>query len=724
MDSIQALYQKVFKSEEYDELGIKACEMAQDAYELPKQSIVRSAEVAVVLADLKLDRDTLIATLISDMTLEPHYSISQISDTFGDSIAKMVDGIRRLNQFRDFMPANTSNEVQNERLRQMLLAMTSDIRTMIVKLAYRVVRLRNLKNEDEDVRRQIASETQLIFAPLANRLGIAQLKWELEDLSFRFLEPEIYKEVARQLDAKRLGREAYINSIMQELQEMLKNSSIEYHISGRPKHIYSIWRKMTRKNLPIDALYDLRAVRIYVDSVRECYEVLGMIHSRWAYIKDEFDDYIASPKENGYQSIHTVIIGAENKTVEIQIRTHEMHRHAEFGIAAHWRYKEGGKPIDPSLEQSINLVRQMLEYNDNPDLLNEISTELLSEHIYVMTPANEIITMNKGCTPLDFAYQIHTELGHRCRGAKINGKIMPLTYQLKTGDSVEILTVKEGTPNRNWLNPNLNYLGSSRSRTKVRHWFNQQNKDANIEAGEGLFHKEVRRLQADDISAEMLLERFKLETVDELYEGIGKGQINERQLTNAIQKLIKPEEEHMRPRSRDLLEHDVPLEPGNAYVVGVPQLKTSLAPCCQPDESDQIIGYVTRGRGVTVHKKDCPNILNLTYDEQKRLIEVAWHGAKPEPEAYDAVLQILAFDRKGLLRDIMAMLTHWDINLINSDTRTDKADGSVSMTLQIEVEPQTNVGELLDQIEQIQNVVSTSINLNKEKDSSISQTLH
>jgi len=712
MDSAQTLYQAIFKTDDPDPLALQACKMAIEAGKEKHQGLVRSADAAIILSDLNLDRDTLVATLISDMGLEQRYSIEKISDEFGEHIAQMVTGVRRLNHFKEFHPATTSNEVQTERLRQMLLAMTSDIRIMIVKLAFRVARLRNVKNEPEAVRQQIASETQLIFAPLANRLGIAQLKWELEDLSFRFLQPDTYKEVARQLDAKRLGREIYIQGIIQSLEEMLKDSGIEHHISGRPKHIYSIWKKMTRKNVPIDELFDLRAVRIYVDNVQQCYEVLGMIHSRWPYIKNEFDDYIANPKENGYQSIHTVIVGAENKTVEIQIRTHEMHRHAEFGVAAHWRYKEGGKSIDPALEQSINLVRQMLEYNDNPDLLNDISTELLSEHIYVMTPKNEIITVNKGATPLDFAYQIHSELGHRCRGAKVNGKIMPLTYQLNTGDTVEILSVKGGTPNRNWLNPNLHYLGSSRSRAKVRHWFNQQNKEANTESGEALFNKEARRLHAENISAHKVAERFKYEHLDEFYEALGKGQINERQLTNAIQKLIKPEsnEQATRPPSFPLEDQ---AEPGKAFVIGAPRLKTSIAPCCEPTENDQIAGYVTRGRGVTIHKKDCANILNLTFEEQKRLIEVAWYHATPQESTHEATIQILAFDRKGLLRDIMMELAQWDINVNNSDTRTDKSDGSVSMTLEVDVEPHTNMGELLDQLEQIQNVVSTSVNLNK-----------
>lgn len=726
METAESLYQDVFHNQEHDALALRACEMALEANNLPHQTLVRSADVAIILAKLNLDRDTLIATLISDVDLETYYPIEQVIEIFGNNIAQLVIGVRRLNHFKDFQNASYSNEVQTERLRQMMLAMTSDIRIMIVKLAFRVARLRNLKHETEEVRRQIASETQLIFAPLANRLGIAALKWELEDLSFRFLHPETYKDIAKQLDSKRGEREIYISNVIRTLKGMFDGSDIDYHISGRPKHIYSIWKKMSRKKLPIDELYDLRAVRIYVENIQQCYEVLGMIHSRWTYIKDEFDDYIASPKENGYQSIHTVIIGEQNLPVEIQIRTHEMHHHAEFGVAAHWRYKEGGQTVDASLEQSINLVRQMLEYNDNPDLLNEISTELLSEHIYVMTPKNEIITMSKGTTPLDFAYQIHTELGHRCRGAKVNGKIVPLTQQLKTGDRVEVLSVKGGTPNRNWLNPNLNYLGSSRSRTKVRHWFNLQDKEANIESGEALFGREIKRLHAEHISARQLTERFKLDDVEAFFEALGKGQINERQLNNALQKMINPEAQNKRPPSPAYIAPEDRIEIGAAYVVGSPKLKTTMAPCCQPKIGDDIIGYVTRGRGVTVHKQDCANILNMTFEEQQRLIEVAWHGHhQPIDVVYDADLTILSFDRKGLLRDVMACLADLDINMNRSDTQTDKENGTVTMLMNIDIEPDTNISALLDQLEQVANVESATINLNQDSvaNNALSNTL-
>lgn len=722
MNAVQSVYSKIFSTHPQDALALKACEIAVEASHEPHERFVKSIDVAVILADLKLDRDTLIATLLSDMALETDYGFQQIEAVFGKNIAELVEGIRRLNHFKDFRSNRISSEQQTERMRQMLLAMVSDIRIMIVKLAYRVARLRLLKHEPESVRQQIAYETQLIFAPLANRLGIAQLKWELEDLSFRFLQPDTYQEVARQLDANRKGREAYIEKVIHTLKEMMQQSGIDFHISGRPKHIYSIWKKMHRKKVPIDELYDLRAVRIYVDTVQQCYEVLGLIHSRWSYIREEFDDYIASPKENGYQSIHTVIMGAEEKPVEVQIRTYEMHHHAEFGVAAHWRYKEGGKKLDPSLENSINLVRQMLEYNDNPDLLNEISTELLSEHIYVITPEDDIVTLSQDATPLDFAYQIHTELGHRCRGAKINGKIMPLTTRLKTGDRVEILALKTGSPNRNWLNPNLKYLGNSRSRAKVRHWFNQQNRESNIEAGEALFTKEAKRLHAKELPIDLMIDRFKMDSEEAFYEALGKGKINERQLADAIQKWINPSSKssHSLKSSISITGEASRHTESAPFVVGSPQLKTHLAPCCNPIAQDDIIGYVTRGRGVTIHRQDCANILNLTDEEQRRLIEVAWTGelndveGESETDTIDASLNLLAFDRKGLLRDVMMVLTDWDINLIHSDTHTDKTDGTVSMTMDIELGAHSNIGAFLDQLEQVKNIVSTSINLNQQ----------
>ncbi|MDX1348187.1 MAG: bifunctional (p)ppGpp synthetase/guanosine-3',5'-bis(diphosphate) 3'-pyrophosphohydrolase [Thiomicrorhabdus chilensis] len=705
------LFKLLFHSEELTGVELEkcqlACKIALEAETLPEKSVVRSMDVAKILADLKVDADTLVATLLSDANVEEIYNQDFIVEHFGESTAELVEGIRFLNQFKDFDISHRS-DVQNERLRQMLLAMTTDIRIMIVKLAYRVARLRHLKFEEPAVRKQIAEETQLIFSPLANRLGIAQLKWELEDLSFRFLHPEQYKDIASQLDSKRHGREKYIQSVIDILQTLLKSQNIEAKISGRPKHIYSIWKKMQRKNLPIDELFDLRAVRIYVDSIKECYEVLGLIHSHWSYIKDEFDDYITSPKDNGYQSIHTVILGPEGKTVEIQIRTNDMHHYAEYGVAAHWRYKEGGKGVDKNLEKSIANVRQLLENANDPDVFKEISTELKSQHIYVMTPQNEIMTLRQGATPLDFAYSIHTELGHGCRGAKINGRIQPLSTRLKTGDKVEILSVKHGGPSRNWLNPNLGYLNSSSARNKVKNWFNKQDRTQNIHAGESLFNREIKRLNAAQVKAKLIVKRFRVESEEELYEAIGKGQINERQLANSIQEQLKPQQKvfgFKRPAYGEEIPHDRPV-----YVVGATQLKTQLAPCCQPQKGDDIVGYVTRGRGITVHRSDCPNILNLTHDERQRIIEVSWSDqTEASSEGFTAELSITAFDRKGLLRDVMSVLTDLDINLLDSKTHTDSNERTVTMLLTLEMEIHTPLGDVLDQIEQIQNVEAASI---------------
>ena len=718
MQSASELFELLFATQTLSQHQVEkaklACEMAIEADSLPPKSVVRSYQVAELMSELKIDSDTLIATLLSDPNLEVVYTSEVLSDHFDNSVIHLVDGIRKLNRFRDFDLEQRSGEVQSERLRQMLLAMTSDIRIMIVKLAYRVTRLRTIKNDPIEVRRQIASETELIFSPLANRLGLAQLKWELEDLSFRYLHPKEYKFIAKQLQDKRSEREDYIQTVLNTLNGMLDKAQINAKISGRPKHIFSIWKKMRRKKLPIDELYDLRAVRIFVDSVQICYEVLGLIHSRWNYVKEEFDDYIATPKENGYQSIHTVIIGPEGKTVEIQIRTPEMHHHAEYGVAAHWLYKEGGQSdFDQNLERSIANIRQILERSDDPDVLKEISTELQSNHIYVMTPNNEIITLRQGATPLDFAYQIHTELGHRCRGAKVNGRIQPLSYTLRTGEKVEVLTIKNGEPSRNWLNPNLGYLTSNSARHKVRSWFNKQNKAENIVAGESLYHKEIKRLHAESISVEPILERFKIENIEVFFEEIGKGRINERQITNAIQGVLKPEKTKLVQQNLAFYQASEPAQEqsteAKAYVVGGVHISTVLAPCCNPRPGDDIIGFVTRGRGITVHKSDCINILNLSYEDKQRLIEVSWNKDEAEKPSFKAQVYVMAFERKGLLRDVMNAISDLEINLIESRTETNEQDNSVQMRLTLKLDYGTNLGDLLDYIETIPNIETVSI---------------
>lgn len=714
MNTALNLAQRLFPKrdpESFSARFIDACQLALEAQCLPNHRLVSSIEAMEVLVGLNLDDQTYIATLLSDLNLNPIYSIAQLEARFDKNIAKLVEGTRRLNQFKEFDVQTHSDEVQTERLRQMLLAMTADIRIMVIKLGYRVARLRHLKREDEQSQQQVAAETQLIFAPLANRLGIAQLKWELEDLAFRYLQPQTYKDIAQQLADKRKEREAYIQQIIAQLQALLHDEGLVAQVSGRPKHIYSIWKKMSKKHLSMDELFDLRAVRIYVDSVSDCYRALSLVHSQWNFIREEFDDYITTPKENGYQSIHTVIIGPQGKTVEIQIRTHEMHQHAEQGIAAHWKYKEGGKGYDANLEASIQAMRQLLETRTDADVFSEISTELQTQTIYVLTPTNQIMALPKGATALDFAYAIHTELGHSCRGAKLNGKIIPLTQALKTGDKVEILAIKNGQPNRKWLNPNLGYLRTSRARTKIKHWFNKCNRDTNIQAGEQLYQREIKRLNARQIDVKQIMQVFDLKSEKDFYEALGKGVINERQLIHALQKLLRPLLKKLVPSNKPAVQTtDVPMP----FVVGAPQLRTQLAPCCQPTPDDQITGYVTRGRGVTIHRLDCANILNLNPQEQQRLIEVRWSHQTDANDLYLMTLHILAFDRKGLLRDVMATLTDFDINLTRSSTLTDPQERSVEMTLELEVGAQTDLGPLLDQLEALPNVEEVSIEQQKD----------
>ena len=707
------LAQRLFPKRDPDTFStsfLDACQLALEAQRLPNQRLVSSIEAMEVLVSLNLDDQTYITTLLSDLNLNALYSVQDLENRFGKNIAKLVEGTRRLNQFKEFDVHTHGDETQTERLRQMLLAMTSDIRIMVIKLGYRVARLRHLKREDETTRQQVAAETQLIFAPLANRLGIAQLKWELEDLAFRYLQPETYKDIAQQLADKRKERESYIQQIIASLNALLRDEGLFAQVSGRPKHIYSIWKKMSKKHVTMDELYDLRAVRIYVDSVADCYRALSLVHSQWNFIRGEFDDYITSPKENGYQSIHTVIIGPQGKTVEIQIRTHEMHQHAEQGIAAHWKYKEGGKAYDANLEASIQAMRQLLETRSDADVFDEISTELQTQTIYVLTPTNQIIALPKGATALDFAYAIHTDLGHSCRGAKLNGKIIPLTQGLKTGDKVEILAVKNGQPNRKWLNPNLGYLRTSRARTKIKHWFNRCNRDTNIQAGEQLYLREIKRLNARQINLKNVMQQFDFKNEKEFYEALGKGVVNERQLINALQKLLRP---LLKVTPQPKL-NPAQMEQPMPYVVGAPKLRTQLAPCCHPGTDDQIIGYVTRGRGITIHRVDCPNILNLSSPEQQRLIEVRWSHQAEQDDIYLMTLHLLAFDRKGLLRDVMAKLTEFDVNLVRSNTLTDPQERSVEMTLELEVASQIDLGQLLDQLEALANVEEVSIEQYKE----------
>ncbi len=687
----------------------QAAELAQEALNLPQVGHVRSVEVAQILHQLGVDEATLITALLSDRTLEPLYSNDIIAQQFGEEVGRLLAGVRQLNQYRDFDPDLLQNETQLENLRQMLLVMTSDLRMLLVKLAYRIVRLRHLKEEPRDVQRHIAAETLHIFAPLANRLGLGQLKWELEDLSFRYLQPEIYHRLAREMAVKRSQREAYIDRFKQALKTLLQSANIDAEITGRPKHLYSIWKKMQRKgHAHVDELNDLRAVRVFVDSVQRCYEVLGLVHTHWEPVPEEFDDYIANPKENGYQSLHTVVIGPEGKAVEIQIRTHAMHQHAEFGVATHWRYKEGDTRIDERLEQSLLAVRKHLESASLAEL-GALDISVQSDRIYVLTPKGEVIHLSAGATVLDFAYSIHTELGHRTRGALVNGRIVPLTHVLKNGEQVEVLTAREPRPNRNWLNPSLGYTHSSRTRAKIRSWFNKQDRTVNIEQGRQLLHNAIQRLDLNrrDVLPH-LLERFRLTDEDSLLEQLGKGAINEIQLAAALQKWVLKTADHADTANKPLPPAEQAGDKPTAQVVtAAGPLPWHAAKCCQPKPGDPIIGYITRGSGITVHTATCANILNLKDDERKRLIDVYWE--REEKGHLEVRLKLLAHASEPLLMEVLARCQEMDAQVKAMHSDTDSQSGEVTISLTVLLPQRRPLGLLLDALEFIPGVINLEV---------------
>ncbi len=487
--------------------------------------------------------------------------------------------------------------MQVDNIRKMLLTMVEDVRAVVIKLAEQVCHLRNVKNADEEDRVIAAKETADIFAPLANRLGIGQLKWELEDLSFRYLHPGTYKSIAKQLDDKRLTREAYMEDMVEQVKSRLSEAGIEAQVYGRPKHIYSIYKKMQQKNYEFDQLFDIRAMRIVVERLQDCYGALGIVHTNWRHLNKEFDDYVATPKQNGYQSIHTVVFGPEGKTVEIQIRTSDMHQDAELGVAAHWMYKEGALPGRGSgYEQKISWLRKLLQWQeevvDGGDLAEELKNQVVEDRVYIFTPSGDIIDLPLGATPLDFAYYIHSNVGHRCIGAKIFGKIVPFTHQLTTGDQVEILTQKQPNPSRDWLNPSLGYIKSSRARAKIHHWFKQLDRDKNLSAGKEILDSELQKLNLTYKDLEPAIKRFNFKELDDLMVAIGAGDVRLNQMLNFVSDRTEDE-----PVIRIKAPSKVTGDKNGIVVDGVGSLMSHVAKCCRPVPGDEIIGYITQGRG-------------------------------------------------------------------------------------------------------------------------------
>lgn len=666
-----------------------------------------------ILADIHADYPTLLAAFIYALMLVNAIEWERIESDFNDEIQLLVRNIQRLHilQASQIQSADhNADQQQIEGLRRLLLALAADIRVVLVQLAERLYLLRHSKQLAHEVRHQIAEECMAIYAPLANRLGIWQFKWELEDLSFRYLEPETYRTIAKMLDEKRTDREQYIENVLQQLRDEIAKFGIKAEVSGRPKHIYSIWRKMKKKGLDFHELFDVRAARVLVDRVADCYMALGVVHTLWRPIKSEFDDYIASPKANNYQSLHTAVIGPEDKTLEVQIRTYEMHEHCEFGFASHWSYKEGGRS-DQKIQQQINSLRRLLDLreegaDDSEDtLLDQVRNELLEERVYVLTPKNQVIDLPAGATTLDFAYAIHSEVGHHYRGAKVDGVIVPQGYRLKNGQQVEVLTTPQAHPSRDWLNPSLGYAQSSRTRAKIRAWFRQQDFTQNRSAGAHILEQELKRLNVKEIELDKLLKRFNHANEDDFYAALGRGDISMNKLASALSDYVLPKKA-FDIYSRRSGEPRTGKYGTSVEVVGVGDLLVTMAKCCKPVPFDRIVGYITRGRGVTVHRADCRNLLQMELDQEERFIEVSWGHLSDQ--TYPVEISVKAFDRKGLLQDITTILTTEHLNVTDVNTHTDKLTCIASMSLLVEVTDAMQLSRALTRIEHLSNVMEVS----------------
>jgi GTP pyrophosphokinase len=596
----------------------------------------------------------------------------------------------------------------------MLLAMVQDIRVVLVKLAERIQALRFLMTADEGLRRSTAREVLDLFAPLANRLGVWQLKWELEDLSLRATEPDTYKQIARLLDERREDRQHYIQNVIAVIKRELHRAGIAAEVSGRPKHIYSIYSKMRRKDVVMGEVYDIRAVRVLVEDVKDCYTVLGIVHNLWTPLPKEFDDYIAKPKPNNYRSLHTAVIGPEEKPLEIQIRTYEMHQHSEFGVAAHWRYKEGGPRAgrrDPGFEEKIAWLRQVLDWKDEiadaGELLQQFKSSLFTDIIYVLTPQGKVIDLPRGSTPVDFAYHVHTNLGHRCRGAKVDGVMVPLNYVLKNGQRVEIITVKHGGPSRDWLNPGLGYLVSSRAKAKVRQWFKSQQLEETVAQGRALVERELQREGLTALNLEECARGAGFEKLEDFFAAVARNEIGPRELNQIVRTVASPPEvAPAAPAEEDVLLPRKSRSGGSGsgiLIVGVDKLMTGLARCCKPAPPDPIIGFVTRGKGITIHRKSCPNVARLQGETAERLIEANWGEQKDEVFPVD--IEVIAADRQGLLRDISDVFSKEKINVTAVNTLSRQLTARMFFT--VEVKSLEQLKRVLGQVEEVAGVLET-----------------
>jgi len=682
----------------------------------PHAAVERARALASIVSGLGAEDEVILGTIAYPLLEAKLVDATKAQAVFGGDATRIAHESMRLSAFgaaSHWQPGQSVSGTQAEAVRKMLLAIVSDPRLVLVRLADQLHRLRECKNATDVERQRIALETREIYAPLANRLGIWQLKWELEDLSFRYLDPDNYKRIAGWLAAKRVDREQYIENVKAEIRSALEHAGIRADIAGRPKHIYSIWRKMQRKNLSFEQLYDIRAVRVLVDSIADCYAALGIVHSLWPFIPGEFDDYIATPKDNLYRSLHTAVIGPQKLPLEIQIRTREMHEHAELGVAAHWTYKETSR-VNPAYQQKITWLRQLLEPTANDsgassdllgetdgDFLDRVRAEVFEDRVYALSPRGEVVELPQGATPLDYAYHVHTDLGHRCRGAKVNGRMVPLDHQLTNGDQVEIVTAKILNPSRDWLVPSLGFLASQRNRNKVRAWFRKQDEAQNTQQGKQMLERELQRLTVHTVTLPELISEFDFKNADQLYLALGEGELTIPQITGAIQRRAKPQElpipiARKRPTDKKSTE--------GITIDGVGDLLSTFAKCCRPVPPEPIVGYITLGRGVSIHRQDCRNLLRLQRVHVERVIPVNW---SQDPNRKFAVgIHIAAYDRRGLLRDVSAVLADLHIDIQAMNTVTHKGDGLVDMDVRIVVHDLAELSQVLGRIQGLSNVVS------------------
>ncbi len=724
------------------ELINRAYRMAENAHKGQNRAsgepyVNHCVAVTAILAELRVPVNVVVAGMLHDTVEDTPVTLVDIQNDFGEDVAKLVDGVTKLTQLPrvsrgdqhaeeeildeelrqaadrrgEPSPEDTAElrtksrryDLVSETLRKTFLAMGEDVRVVLIKLADRLHNMRTLGHLPAQKRQRIAQETLDIFAPLANRLGIWQMKWELEDLAFRYVNSEKYKEIATNIAERRLDREREMREIIDHLSEIITQPGIKAEISGRPKHIYSIYKKMVRKGVPFDQVHDIRGVRIIVPDVPSAYSALGVIHTHWRPIPGQFDDYIAVPKDNFYQSLHTAVLYDDGKTLEIQIRTPEMHQNAELGIAAHWRYKEGA-PRDEAFEKKILWFRSLMEWRqdieDAGEFVDSLKSDVFQDRVYIFTPKGDIYDLPAGSTPIDFAYHVHTDIGHRCRGAKVNGKLVSLDYVLRTGEQVEILTAKRGGPSRDWLNPNLGLVRTQRARAKIRYWFKKQAREQNITQGRDLLERELKRLGVGDINIEQLARQFDYKSVEDLYVAIGCGDVPLIRIANQLMQ-NEQDEEGLKFGTR-IIPDTVVESHDTITVVGLKGLLTTMARCCNPVPGDDIIGYVTRGRGATIHRRDCPNILRLR--EKERLVRVAWGEPK---RTYPVSVRVKAYDRDGLARDVSNLVANEGINmgLVQAGVNHDSKLSLAVLDLVLEVKDIDQLTRVLTRIEALPNVM-------------------